>query len=189
MRVLKGYSIGYTKPTEKNGKAKKESNIFTNFAHYNLRLPQILRADINYPWIRQCDFFDAIVCDPPYGDRAFSRKTGMESNKKEKRQQRLKKKYGKLLFPEDNTNNNLASTNAEEINVNPDHDPDTITNTDSNLVYSKEKMFDSYHFAPLKMCSVNKIFENLLNLGSICVKKGGILVCLFPVKKEKGEEE
>ncbi len=162
MRVIKGYGIGYTKPEKPNDKVSKGSDIFTNFQLYNLNPPSILRADINLPFFRSGEIFDSIICDPPYGQRAFSRKTGMEDPKKQKRQARLKEKYGELLEKE---------------------------NIPSDIVYDKSGNTDSYHFAPLKQCSIEDIFKNLLDLGSKTIVKGGSLVCLFPHKRNKGEEE
>jgi tRNA (guanine10-N2)-methyltransferase len=48
-------------------------DIFTNFDHYNLPRPEIFVQDIrNSMLISQK--FDAIICDPPYGIRARSRR-------------------------------------------------------------------------------------------------------------------
>jgi tRNA (guanine10-N2)-methyltransferase len=201
IRVLRGICIGYTKPEIKNGKVKRESNIFTNFKHYGLPLPQIFRSDINLPSLKSdSEFFDAIICDPPYGERAFSRKTGMENAKKEKRQARLRQKYGKLLHSdnmtkEDQLEEDEESESDEEIEFTNDQinnlniDSSNNNNINTNLVYSKDKKFDPYYFAALKRCPLDKIFEGLLNLGKSVVKPGGYLVCLYPVKKNKGDEE
>lgn len=67
IRVLKGYGVGHSKTV-------KNPNIFTNFHSYNLPLPEIIRADNAKPLLRPAPFFDAIICDPPYGVRAASRK-------------------------------------------------------------------------------------------------------------------
>jgi tRNA G10 N-methylase Trm11 len=50
-------------------------DIFTNFKWYGLPLPNILAMDFSYPVYEQREMFDAIVCDPPYGIRAGSKKT------------------------------------------------------------------------------------------------------------------
>lgn len=173
---MKGYGIGYNKD-EQNVKERKKKmkknedpdiNIFTNFKHYELRPPQILRADINHPSFRQGGYFDAIVCDPPYGHRAFTRKTGMEEDKKEKRNKRLQEKYGKT---KDQLNEEDKSPKIEEENTD-------VTKKD-----------DTYFFAPLLHCSVEQIFENLLHLGDLSLKKGGVLVCLYPTQRKKDELE
>ncbi len=166
MRVIKGYGIGYTKPEKSSDKVSKGSDIFTNFELYNLNPPSILRADINLPFFRYGEIFDSIICDPPYGQRAFTRKTGMEDPKKQKRQARLKEKYGELIENENKTSINVG-----------------------DMVYDKSGKTDSYHFAPLKQCSIEDIFKNLLDLGDKTIVKGGNLVCLFPHKRNKGEEE
>jgi tRNA G10 N-methylase Trm11 len=175
IRVLKGYGIGYNKD-EQNVKERKKKmkknedpdiNIFTNFKHYELRPPQILRADINHTSFRQGEYFDAIVCDPPYGHRAFTRKTGMEDEKKEKRNKRLQEKYGKKEESNEDIKREIVQ---EEIS--------DITKKD-----------ETYFFAPLLHCSVEQIFENLLHLGDLCLKRGGILVCLYPTQRKKDELE
>ncbi len=165
MRVIKGYGIGYTKPEKSNEKVKRGSNVFTNFNHYNLNTPTILRADINMPFFRKGEIFDSIVCDPPYGQRAFSRITGMEGERKLKRHTRLKEKYGDLL-----------KHNIEDICL-------------GGMVYDKNNTIDPYHFAPLKQCSIEEIFKNLLILGDKTIVKGGNLVCLYPHKRSKDEDE
>jgi tRNA G10 N-methylase Trm11 len=142
-------------------------NIFTNFKHYDLRPPQILRADINHASFRDGEYFDAIICDPPYGHRAFTRKTGMEEEKKEKRNKRLKEKYGKT---------------KEELDV-------EYSDKKEEEIEDISKKDESYFFAPLLHCSIEQIFENLLNLGNKCLKRGGVLVCLYPTQRKKDELE
>ena len=65
IRVLRGRSL--------------EENIFSNFDQFNLPRPEILRTD-NAFYSRHFryhpPFYDAIICDPPYGIRAGARKTG-----------------------------------------------------------------------------------------------------------------
>jgi len=55
---------------------KNKKTIVSNFEQYNLPLPELLRADNSRPPFNCEGFFDAIVCDPPYGIRAGARKTG-----------------------------------------------------------------------------------------------------------------
>jgi tRNA (guanine10-N2)-methyltransferase len=253
IRVLKGFGIGYTKPEkgQKVIRASRESNVFTNFSHYGLNLPQIIRADINHSVFKQdLEYFDMIVCDPPYGHRAFTRATGMETGKKEKRQVRLRKKYGKLLEDKDEegvdveefeddedseneelnkelkldselNKNNLGGDekfvpkqcNCEFDKIKLDSEVTTITNdvsdikiknekeveikvggkiqkvnTNGNMIYA-EKDPEMHFFSPLKACSVEDLFVNLLSLGNQVIKKGGNLVCLYPTRINKGDEE
>jgi hypothetical protein len=227
MRVLKGYGIGYTK-AKKNQKVSRESDIFTNFKHYGFNLPQILRSDINHPAFRKSGFFDSIVCDPPYGHRAFSRKTGMEDDRKAKRERRLIAKYGKLLKDCKDTEEakqaqiemekeiaklSLSDNEDDELELELEEDEDeaegegeeekvdidtqmeninglTTETPEKNMVYlNKEGQIETYHFAPLKMCPIEIIFENLLKLGDLALAKGRCLVCLYPTKQNKGEEE
>lgn len=57
---------------------KKGKNVFTNFEHYGMDAPCLLRADASaMPWRAGLrGVFDSIVCDPPYGIRAGGRKSG-----------------------------------------------------------------------------------------------------------------
>jgi tRNA G10 N-methylase Trm11 len=189
MRVLKGISIGYAKDTQKI-KNKVSADIFTNFIHYNLPIPQILRADIHYPCFRDCEYFDAIICDPPYGHRAFTRSTGMKEEKKVKREARLEKKYKNFKKKDGKSKNH--ETKTEKMKKDNESELIEIDNSKEHLiVYDKQtkEPFDPYFFSPLKQCSVEQIFENLLFLGNKCLKKNGYLVCLYPTKKSKEEDE
>ncbi|RLN31579.1 hypothetical protein BBJ28_00022959 [Nothophytophthora sp. Chile5] len=85
IRVLLGTGVGVTGagvvPTAKHedgSQAKQRVNVVTNFKQYGLPLPELVRADNSMsPLIRRCSgFFDAVVCDPPYGIRAGARKSG-----------------------------------------------------------------------------------------------------------------
>lgn len=68
MRVLKGLAVGRsTKGTQ--------ADIFTNFKNYGFRTPEIYRCDNSNPCIKRLEIFDAVICDPPYGVRAGSRKS------------------------------------------------------------------------------------------------------------------
>eukprot|EP00924_Labyrinthula_sp_SR-Ha-C_P012562 snap_masked-scaffold_10-processed-gene-10.26-mRNA-1 protein AED:0.22 eAED:0.22 QI:0/0/0/0.33/1/1/3/0/519 len=55
----------------------KQKNIFDNFKQYNLQKPEIFRMDFSPRGIclKYDSFFDAIICDPPYGIRAGARKS------------------------------------------------------------------------------------------------------------------
>lgn len=60
---------------------KKSRNVFSNFAQYDLPLPELIRADNSLSPLVFSDYFDAIVCDPPYGIRAGARRCGCPSEK------------------------------------------------------------------------------------------------------------
>lgn len=72
MRVLKGLKVG-------KSRTGGEADVFTNFRHYGLQQPEILRCDNSQPVWGLSSFFDAIVCDPPYGVRARSRTAGSKT--------------------------------------------------------------------------------------------------------------
>ena len=207
VRVLRGYSVGYTRKSEEDKTPQKmKGDIFSNFDDYNLVRPQIIRQDINKSGFRKKNFlFDAIVCDPPYGWRAGVRKTGLSSTKKEKREKRLEKKRNKKNKNKDNNNeedekeipNNedkndeyYESNNNNQINDDENNNKNVINieNEDMNYNYC-DTNGEKRMFLPTSHCSVNSIFDGLINFAIDNLKVGGFLVCLFPVKKEKEEED
>lgn len=70
-RVLHGYAVGKRNSNSDIPELPKY-DIFSNFRHYNLALPEIVRCDIGQLEFRKRPF-DAIVCDPPYGRRHRSK--------------------------------------------------------------------------------------------------------------------
>jgi tRNA (guanine10-N2)-methyltransferase len=87
IRVLKGYGVGGKSKCKIEGLDKIEKfDVFTNFHHYALPLPEIMIMDIStlqfQSMSEQRPILDAIVCDPPYGVRAKSQKAGMKDSKK-----------------------------------------------------------------------------------------------------------
>ena len=60
-------------------------NIFTNFIEYGLEIPEIMRMDTTVDLFKdKLNFFDSIICDPPYGYRAAVRESGLKERGKEK---------------------------------------------------------------------------------------------------------
>ena len=184
VRVLRGYSVGYTRKNEIDKTPQKmQGNIFSNFDDYDFPRPQIIRQDINNSAFRKKNFlFDAIVCDPPYGWRAGVRKTGLSDIKKEKREKRLEKKRKNKKDNEDNEDNNNIEDDKDENNIITPENEDM----DYNYVMAngEKKMF-----LPTSHTSVNNIFDGLISFAKDNLKIGGFLVCLFPVRKEKEEED
>ncbi|CAH0473483.1 unnamed protein product [Peronospora belbahrii] len=76
IRVLLGTGVGVSGAKVVDGETRV--NVVTNFKQYGLPLPELLRADNSVsPLVTRCrGFFDAVVCDPPYGIRAGARKSG-----------------------------------------------------------------------------------------------------------------
>lgn len=76
MRVLKGYAVGGKSKNKIPGIEKIDKfNIYTNFLHYGMKIPDFAAVDIaSLPLdlSGKRPIFDAIVCDPPYGVRARS---------------------------------------------------------------------------------------------------------------------
>ena len=161
-----------------------QGNIFSNFDDYNFPRPQIIRQDINKPAFRKKNFlFDAIVCDPPYGWRAGVRKTGLSDTKKEKREKRLEQKRKNKKDNDDtkdNENKIEDEKNKNEIITAENEDMDynyVFVNGEKNM------------FLPTSHTTVNDIFDGLISFALDNLKVGGFLVCLFPVRKEKEEED
>ena len=67
----------------------RENQMF--LLNYDLPFPQIIRSDINEHYFLFSEFFDAIICDPPYGQRAFTRKSCLEKTKSRKGKKGLRK--------------------------------------------------------------------------------------------------
>lgn len=89
IRVLLGIGVGVSGGgatedlvEEKDGQPRV--NVTTNFKQYGLPLPELIRADNSMsPIAVRCrGYFDAVVCDPPYGIRAGARKSGRRPNTK-----------------------------------------------------------------------------------------------------------
>ncbi|KDO21217.1 hypothetical protein SPRG_13717 [Saprolegnia parasitica CBS 223.65] len=55
---------------------KNNKTIYSNFHQYNLPVPELVRADNSRSPLQCPMYFDAVVCDPPYGIRAGARKSG-----------------------------------------------------------------------------------------------------------------
>lgn len=84
IRVLLGTGVGVSgggAPVDSDG--DKRVNIVSNFKQYGLPLPELIRADNSLsPMVTKCrGYFDAVVCDPPYGIRAGARKSGRKRPK------------------------------------------------------------------------------------------------------------
>lgn len=168
IRVLKGYKVGYTKDSLKN-KTKSGCNIFTNFKEYNLPMPNILRADINYfNFIRNNDsfsikIFDCIICDPPYGIRAMTRQN-----------------TGQVEYRNNINEDNIKCNLIENTN-----------NSNNCKFYDKE--FEQLNsefvsFSPLIKCEVNQLYLKLLETSYKLLKSKGKLVCLYPIIREDNIE-
>ena len=66
------------------GGRNRKKNLRTNIEHYGLPMPELLRCDASERGssvLRSDNFFDAIVCDPPYGIRAGAKKSGSSQKK------------------------------------------------------------------------------------------------------------
>lgn len=73
IRLLRGHRLSYLNKNMSHTSTKK--HIFQNFLHYNLSKPDIIRSDISNPvWqFFRSPWVDAIITDPPYGNRAAIR--------------------------------------------------------------------------------------------------------------------
>lgn len=85
IRLLRGHRLSYLNKNMSHTSTKK--HIFQNFLHYNLIKPGIIRSDVSNPvWqFFRRPWVDAIITDPPYGNRAAVRtsvKKRKENNEK-----------------------------------------------------------------------------------------------------------
>lgn len=76
-------------------KGKHNKDVFSNFTQYGLPLPELLRADNSKCPLQMNDFFDTIICDPPYGIRAGAKKSGVPLDK----QHTIPKQFFENHFP------------------------------------------------------------------------------------------
>lgn len=85
IQLLRGHRLSYLNKNMSHTSTKK--NIFQNFIHYNLIKPSIIRSDVSNPvwqFLRR-PWVDAIITDPPYGNRAAIR---MSVNKRKENNQK-----------------------------------------------------------------------------------------------------
>ena len=89
-------------------KEGEKPDIWLNFKQYGFPLPEVLRMDSSKQRFKHGEYFDCIVCDPPYGKieflmienegwRASVRTQGLSESKKEKhakRKELLKQREG-----------------------------------------------------------------------------------------------
>lgn len=104
IRVILGYKVGRVnqQSTYKfESQNSSRPNIFTNFDQYGLVHPEILRCDSSNFYSRFSCFFDAVICDPPYGKRASAR----ESRKKES---------DSIPMPKNSLNSRIIPTDVTE---------------------------------------------------------------------------
>nr|CCA26373.1 tRNA guanosine2'Omethyltransferase putative [Albugo laibachii Nc14] len=83
-RFQRKLKLSEAQASNTNGRDQKRVNVVSNFEQYGLPLPEIIRADNSHSpmWEHCSGFFDAIICDPPYGIRAGARKTGRQGPKR-----------------------------------------------------------------------------------------------------------
>ena len=212
---MKGLGVGYTK---KKKKKDIDLNIFTNFIEYGFKPPNIIRCDINNPVMRAHEMFDTIICDPPYGHRAFTRKTALDEDIKLKNEKKLKRRAEnraeELIKTTDNKNllDNISSEETKEKNIESNEFLNKKTNnlnkdnlfTDLNIESkeikknsieednSSEDSFENtekipsgtgQYYIPLHKIEKELIYENLLKIAQLTLRKSGLLVCLYPFKK------
>ncbi|CRH01660.1 tRNA guanosine-2'-O-methyltransferase, putative [Plasmodium relictum] len=158
IRLLKGYRLSYLNPHIEHQNDKK--NIFQNFLHYNLNMPDILVSDnskpiwnfFHKPWV------DAIVTDPPYGNRATIRTSVKNSSN--------------------------AKNKGDIINNNEFNENSAIINNNENELERKNtlnKKTINYRCAAA--------IKDLLNIASHTLVDNGMLVFLLPVQLKTIKEE
>ncbi|DAZ93518.1 TPA: hypothetical protein N0F65_002444 [Lagenidium giganteum] len=83
IRVLLGTGVGVSGAGAATDQEAARINVLSNFRQYNLPLPELIRGDNSIsPIMTKCaNYFDAVVCDPPYGIRAGARRSGRKRPK------------------------------------------------------------------------------------------------------------
>ena len=101
-RVIHGLGVGQINAKSPYYKANKayvdahRHKFMLNFEQYGLRRPELIRMDACENAYRPGSaLFDAILCDPPYGVRATSRKTKGKAPHSEPEEKKLDEGDGK----------------------------------------------------------------------------------------------
>ncbi|OQR83483.1 tRNA guanosine-2'-O-methyltransferase [Achlya hypogyna] len=94
---------------------KNNKTIYSNFHQYNLPVPELVRADNSRSPLRCPGYFDAVVCDPPYGIRAGARKSGRRERPADESDETAvtetgKPKYGPRVIPEEWLDTHIPAT-------------------------------------------------------------------------------
>ncbi|CAA9989907.1 tRNA guanosine-2'-O-methyltransferase, putative [Plasmodium knowlesi strain H] len=181
IRLLKGYKIAYLNPHMQHKSRNK--NIFENFLHYNLSLPEILVSDnskpvwnaFHKPWV------DAIVTDPPYGNRATVRICLRNANAGDSIEGSTP--ANEVTLPGgDNTDNAHNHDRWDFTDKDGDGCPPHCDNVDSKRVKSLMNTKTVTY-------SCTEAVKDLLNIASITLVDNGMLVFLLPVQLDNFEEE
>lgn len=152
---------------------KHKSNnksIFENFLYYNLNIPEIIVSDnsnptwnfFHKPWV------DAIITDPPYGNRATVRIC---------------------------VNNNVEMNNVQNRDILPicvENEQSINEYNNNNLCSSEEKLKKKEkNISNAKTITYNctSAVKDLLNIASNVLVDNGMLVFLFPVQLDTIQEE
>ncbi|GAW82143.1 hypothetical protein, conserved [Plasmodium gonderi] len=201
IRLLKGHKIAYLNPHMKHKSDKK--NIFQNFLHYNLNLPEIIVSDnskpiwnsFHKPWV------DAIVTDPPYGNRATVRICLKNAQKKDNPVNAQPTTNASTLhrsYDGNNTNNDHNGNNSYYCN-DPNGDKEEETNDISQCTQKHDilttcnnvegKRIKSFMTTKTVTYSCTAAVKDLLNIASITLVDNGMLVFLLPVQLDNLEEE
>lgn len=168
IRLLKGYKLSYLNPHMKHKSNNK--SIFENFLYYNLNIPEIIVSDnsnptwnfFHKPWV------DAIITDPPYGNRATVRIC---------------------------VNNNVEMNNVQNRDILPicvENEQSINEYNNNNLCSSEEKLKKKEkNISNAKTITYNctSAVKDLLNIASNVLVDNGMLVFLFPVQLDTIQEE
>ncbi|ANQ10173.1 Uncharacterized protein PCOAH_00041580 [Plasmodium coatneyi] len=167
IRLLKGYKIAYLNPHMQHKSRNK--NIFENFLHYDLTLPEILVSDnskpvwnaFHKPWV------DAIVTDPPYGNRATVRICLRNDHTGGSTQGKMPSN-GVTLPGGENSDSSESADNRDSVD----------SKRVKSLMTTKTVTY-----------SCTAAVKDLLNIASITLVDNGMLVFLLPVQLDNLEEE
>ncbi|KJP85903.1 hypothetical protein AK88_04435 [Plasmodium fragile] len=184
IRLLKGYKIAYLNPHMQHKSTNK--NIFENFLHYDLSLPEILVSDnskpvwnaFHKPWV------DAIVTDPPYGNRATVRiclKHAQAGGSTEDRTP-----ANAVTLPAGHSSDGSESPDNHDNCDISDKDGAGLTPQCDSVDHKRVKSFMTTKTVTY---SCTEAVKDLLNIASITLVDNGMLVFLLPVQLDNLEEE
>ncbi|GAB67637.1 hypothetical protein PCYB_122050, partial [Plasmodium cynomolgi strain B] len=184
IRLLKGYKIAYLNPHMQHKSRNK--NIFENFLHYDLNRPEILVSDnskpvwnaFHKPWV------DAIVTDPPYGNRATVRICLRNDQAGDSAEGRTPAN-GATHPGGDNSDSSESADNRDRCDVSDKDGPGSSPQCDS----VDRKRVKSLMSTKTVTYSCTAAVKDLLNIASITLVDNGMLVFLLPVQLDNLEEE
>ncbi len=146
----------------------KQHTIFDNFAHYNLRRPDLVCSDNSRPaWRLEKPLYDAIISDPPYGIRAGARRLGATEKNKIR----------------------LQSKKDDDLEIVESTEPADLTKSETDASNTIRRPKDNAIIPMTKPYPTEDVMYDLLHLAAKQLRVGGRLCYLLPVQLDFQESE